>query len=198
MPKLAPKQQLFVQEYLKDLNATRAAIAAGYSKRSARQVAHRMLTNDDIQAAVASAKAARSERVQLDADMVLVELDAVARSNIADVLRIEVFDDGTFLISPKDLSKLPERVQRGIKSIEQTVTERLSPDGGEPLKTVKLKIEMHSKTAGLRMVMDHLGMDAPKKLEHTGKDGKPIQLQATQARSTTELKARALELASKK
>jgi phage terminase small subunit len=47
MPKLTDKQRLFVAEYPKDLNATRAAIRAGYSKRSAYNQGQRMMKNDD-------------------------------------------------------------------------------------------------------------------------------------------------------
>lgn len=46
---LTEKQKLFCNEYLIDLNATQAAIRAGYSEKSARQIAQRMLTKDDIQ-----------------------------------------------------------------------------------------------------------------------------------------------------
>ena len=66
---LTSKQQRFVDEYLVDLNATRAAVRAGYSNRTAKQQGQRLLTNADLQASVASALASRSER---DSDPVLI------------------------------------------------------------------------------------------------------------------------------
>ena len=49
MPKLTEKQKKFVDEYLIDLNATQAAMRAGYSEKTARSIGQRLLTNVDIQ-----------------------------------------------------------------------------------------------------------------------------------------------------
>ena len=69
--KLTPKQQRFVEEYLVDLNATQAAIRAGYSAKTARAQGQRMLTKVDIEEAIQAAQAKRSERVQCTQDSVL-------------------------------------------------------------------------------------------------------------------------------
>lgn len=71
MSSLSPKQQLFIDEYLIDLNATQAAIRAGYSAKTAKQQASRLLTNVNITAAVAKAKQERSEVTKIDAEWVL-------------------------------------------------------------------------------------------------------------------------------
>lgn len=71
---LTPKQQRFVEEYLIDLNATQAAIRAGYSARTAKSIGQENLTKPVIAAAIAAAKEARSERVQVDQDYVLGNL----------------------------------------------------------------------------------------------------------------------------
>ena len=68
---LSPKQKRFVEEYLIDLNATQAAIRAGYSAKTAKQQASRLLTNVDVVAAVALAKKERSEKTKIDAEWVL-------------------------------------------------------------------------------------------------------------------------------
>lgn len=78
MPKLTANQQRFVDEYLVDLNATQAAIRAGYSARTAKQQGARLLTNADVAAAVTERKRSRAERVQIDADEVLAKVHAVA------------------------------------------------------------------------------------------------------------------------
>lgn len=68
---LTPKQRLFVAEYLVDLNATQAAIRAGYSKKTAKEQASRLLTNAHISDAIQKAFDKRIERTEIDADYVL-------------------------------------------------------------------------------------------------------------------------------
>ncbi len=68
---LTPKQARFVEEYLVDLNATQAVIRAGYSKKTARQVASENLTKPDIQEAIAAAQDDRSERTGITQDEVI-------------------------------------------------------------------------------------------------------------------------------
>ena len=74
MSKLTTKQQAFVDEYLCDLNATQAAIRAGYSVNGARVRGHELLTNSNIAAAISEAQQARQERTQISADWVIAEL----------------------------------------------------------------------------------------------------------------------------
>jgi phage terminase small subunit len=69
--KLTAKQEAFCREYLIDLNATQAAIRAGYSENTARQVGSENLSKPYISEFISSLKVDRSERVQLDADWVL-------------------------------------------------------------------------------------------------------------------------------
>ncbi len=72
-PKLTDKQRVFIDEYLIDLNATQAAIRAGYSKDSAKQIGTENLSKPAIQDAIGIAQAERSERTQIDADWVLTQ-----------------------------------------------------------------------------------------------------------------------------
>ena len=71
MGTLNEKQQRFIDEYLVDLNATQAAIRAGYSAKTAKQQGSRLLTHADIQAAVTERQEQRAERVQVSQDYVL-------------------------------------------------------------------------------------------------------------------------------
>jgi len=64
MSNLTPKQELFVNEYLVDLNATQAAIRAGYSKKTAKQIATENLSKPAIARAIAEANQERMERVK--------------------------------------------------------------------------------------------------------------------------------------
>ena len=84
MPKLTDKQAAFVREYLVDLNATQAAIRAGYSERTAYSVGQRLLKNVEIQRAVAAAQAKRARRVEIKAEDVLrgvIEVTTQARDS---------------------------------------------------------------------------------------------------------------------
>ena len=82
---LNPKQARFVEEYLIDLNATAAAIRAGYSKKTAKQQASRLLTNVDVAAAVAKAKKERSEATRINASWVLNQAVEIHRRCMSEV-----------------------------------------------------------------------------------------------------------------
>ena len=71
MNKLTAKQERFVAEYLIDLNATQAAIRAGYAEKGAAVEGSRLLANPKVAAAVAAAKAERTERTEITQDYVL-------------------------------------------------------------------------------------------------------------------------------
>ncbi len=85
-----PKQSRFCEEYLVDLNATQAAIRAGYSARTARQIGDENLTKPDIAAAVAAGMAARAQRTAITQDKVLADLETVKQ----DAMRKRTDKDG--------------------------------------------------------------------------------------------------------
>ena len=83
--KLTPKQQRFVEEYLIDLNATQAAIRAGYSRRTARQIGQENLSKPVVAAAVAEAKRERSDSTKIDAEYVLKRLHQIVERCLQEV-----------------------------------------------------------------------------------------------------------------
>jgi phage terminase small subunit len=91
-PKLAPKRERFVAEYLIDLNATQAAIRAGYSEKTAYSQGERLLRNVEIKAAVEVAQEARAASIGRTAEDVLKDIQevtksAISKNNIAAALR---------------------------------------------------------------------------------------------------------------
>lgn len=86
MAKMTAKQQRFCDEYLIDLNATQAAIRAGYSVASAKEIASENLTKPNIQKEIAKAMAERSKRTGISQDRVVQELAKLAFVNISDVV----------------------------------------------------------------------------------------------------------------
>ena len=80
--KLTEKQKRFCEEYLVDLNATQAAIRAGYKEKTARSSASENLTKPDIQQYLRELIDKRSERTGIAADTVLLELERIALSDV--------------------------------------------------------------------------------------------------------------------
>jgi len=86
---LNEKQKRFVEEYLVDLNATQAAIRAGYAERSAHVTGAKLLRNAKVAEAVAEAKHSRTERAQINADYVLSRLVEIDQMDVADILQAD-------------------------------------------------------------------------------------------------------------
>ncbi|MCY9777895.1 terminase small subunit [Proteus mirabilis] len=83
---LTDKQEMFCREYLIDLNATQAAIRAGYSEKTANAQASRLLVNVNIQNRIQELKSNRNERVEVDADYVLKRLVEIDQMDVLDIL----------------------------------------------------------------------------------------------------------------
>ncbi len=83
---LTPKQQRFVAEYLIDLNATQAAIRAGYSAKTAKQIGQRLLTFVDVKAAIDAAIAKRSKSTEISADAVLQRFWSIATADANEIV----------------------------------------------------------------------------------------------------------------
>ena len=84
---MTPKQEAFVREYLIDLNATQAAIRAGYSERTAKSIGQENLTKPDVRAAVQAAQAKLAENHGITLDQHMVDLKRI---------RDAAFDEGKF------------------------------------------------------------------------------------------------------
>ena len=87
---LEPRQERFVLEYLIDLNATQAAIRAGYSEKTARAIGCENLTKPDIQAAIGQAQKERAERTAISADKALREAWNVATADARELVQVKV------------------------------------------------------------------------------------------------------------
>lgn len=82
---LTPKEHRFCEEYLIDLNATQAAIRAGYSRHTARQAGSELLSKPVVQAEIERLRDERSERTKINADWVLTRLAAIAEADLNDL-----------------------------------------------------------------------------------------------------------------
>lgn len=103
--KLTPKQQMFVKEYLIDLNATQAAIRTGYSEKTAQEQASRLLSNVIIKNEIQKHMDKRSEKTGIDGIRVLAEIECMAFYDPADYINVK---------SPEDIPSLTEKARRAI------------------------------------------------------------------------------------
>ena len=137
---LSPKQAAFVAEYLIDLNATRAAIRAGYSERTAGWTGCRLLRNAAVREAVEREQARRAERTGITADRVLAELANIAFADPRDLM--EWGPDGVTL---KDSASLTA-------GQSASVAEVADGSGGT------LRLKKHDKVKALELLARHIGM----------------------------------------
>ena len=79
---MTPKQQRFIEEYLVDLNATQAAIRAGYSAKNADKIGPELLGKTRVAEAIAEAIQARSKRTEIDQDWIIKQLKGVYEASI--------------------------------------------------------------------------------------------------------------------
>ena len=168
---LTPKQAKFVEEYLIDLNATKAAIRAGYSPKTAYSIGFENLKKPDIQEAIQARQKELQTETQITQVRVLQEEAKLAFQDIG-----ELFGEDGYLLP---VNEIPEDARRAIAGIE--ITERFLParQDEEPEKEVKFKYRMCDKGRSLERVSKHLGLYAPEKKEITGKDGGPIETRMT-------------------
>lgn len=141
--KLTPKQQRFIEEYLTDLNATQAAIRAGYSPQSAYSIGEENLKKPVIRDAIDKALAERSRRTGINQDRVLLELAKIAFVNASDVINMD------------------EATIRGDANREDTATiasvkvKRIPTDDGD---IVEREVKVYDKIKALELLGKHLGM----------------------------------------
>lgn len=140
--KLTKKQQLFVDEYLIDLNATQAAIRAGYSVNDAKEQGYENLTKPHIQEAVAKSMAERSKRTGVNQDRVVLELAKIAFVKMTDVVDDHGRIKGT--ATDDDLAC--------IESIKYKESD--NEFGG----SIEREVKIGSKLKALELLGKHLGM----------------------------------------
>lgn len=100
---LTAKQKRFCDEYLIDLNATQAAIRAGYSEKTAKQIGQRLLTNVDLKNHIKERMAAKEKELIADSDEVMRYLTSVLRGKSeAHVLARDEIGAERILLKPPD------------------------------------------------------------------------------------------------
>lgn len=141
--KLTPKQQKFVDEYLTDLNATQAAIRAGYSKKTARSIAVELLTKPNIAAEIERQRKKTQEKLEISREKVIAELAAIAFANGTDYAKITSVE--------------------GQAAVAFTPTESLSPEKRKAIAGIKttqsgIEVKTHDKLRAIELLGKYLGL----------------------------------------
>ena len=153
--KLTPKQELFVQQYLVDRNATQAAIRAGYSKKTANQQGARLLANVGVKSALRARGAAALARLEVTEDMVLQELAAIAFSNIEDYVTWDA-EAGALVVRPS--AEIPRHLQAAIAEVDEQVLKSENKDGSRTYERTKRKVKLYNKLDALKILAEYLGV----------------------------------------
>ncbi len=147
-----PRYFRFVEQYLIDQNATKAAILAGFSAKTAKSMASQMLARPHIKALIQEGMDKRAVRLEISADEVLAEAYRMANSDPADC-----FDEQSRLLA---IRAMPIQIRRAIASIK-VVTRTVPGTGrrGEPAEVEYVnEIKFWDKNSANERLFKHLGL----------------------------------------
>ena len=169
---LTPKQTQFVSEYLIDLNATQAAIRAGYKGNNPRNIGAENLTKPYIAAAIQEAMDKRSERTKIDADWVLNHNAEMLEADIADIID----DNGSYL----PILQWPKIWRQMLAGID--VQELFEGSGSSKRKIGNvLKIRFIDRLKALELIGKHVNIQAYRDkidMTHGGQADNPLYILA--------------------
>ena len=137
---MTKKQKRFIEEYLIDLNATQAAIRAGYSPDTAYSIGNENMKKPEIKAKIDKAMAERSKRTGVNADRVVRELAKIAFVNADDVIDAET------------ATLKPDAAREDTAAIQSVKVKTFGEDG------LEREIKMADKLKALELLGKHLGM----------------------------------------
>lgn len=157
---MTPKQQMFVKEYLIDLNATQAAIRAGYSSKAAKEQGCRLLTNANVAEAIEKAQGKRAGKVGIDAEYVLNRLVEIDQMDVLDIMDEKM--------SIKPVSEWPKVWRQYLSGFD--LAEMFEGTGDDrAMVGILKKIKWPDKTKNLELLGKHINVQAFKdRVEQTG------------------------------
>lgn len=147
---LTDKQEMFCREYLIDLNATQAAIRAGYSEKTANEQGAQNLAKLSIQSRISELKAQRNDRIDIDADYVLKRLFEIDQMDVLDILR----DDGTL----KPIAQWPKVWRITLQGMDISTT--IQDFDEKTTETILKKIKWPDKVKNLELLGKHISVQA--------------------------------------
>ena len=167
MAKLTDKQELFAREYLKDLNATQAAIRAGYSEKSAAAQGCENLIKPNVAERIIELKNERNDEVGIDAAYVLRRLIEIDQMDVLDILN----DDGGI----KSISEWPKVWRTTLSGFD--INTSVTNFDETTIENILKKIKWPDKVKNLELLGKHVTVQAFKdnvKNELVGANGLPL------------------------
>jgi phage terminase small subunit len=164
---VTPRQEAFAAEFLIDLNATKAAVRAGYSAHSAAEQAHELMKQPDIASAIERGMAQRALRTQLAQDIVIDELAHLAFSRITHY----TVDEDTGNLVLRDTA--PLGAMAAVAAVKHRKRVRIEQDGAV-VTTFDTEIRLWDKPRALLLLGRHVGLFRDR-IELTGPNGGPIE-----------------------
>ncbi len=159
---LTPKQEAFSNEYLIDLNATQAAIRAGYSEKTANEQGSRLLANVKVAARIQELKNKRSERTRINADWLLTRLADEAEADIADL-----YDERSGALKPVHM--WPPIWRKGLVAGVEVDQQYAYIDGDKVPDGVVTKIKLSDRIKRLELIGRHVDVAAfQDRIKHEG------------------------------
>ena len=157
---LTPKQARFVLEYMIDLNATQAAIRAGYTPHYADRQGKKLVEKRRVKEAIRVQMAARESRTLITQDRVLQEIARVAFSDIRNVAEI-----GPMGVYFKDLKEVGDDAAAAVSEAKQTVSE----------SGVNVSVKVWPKMDALKLLCQHLGIASERVLHGQDPKSEPVK-----------------------
>lgn len=163
MANLTAKQKKFCDEYLVDLNATQAAIRAGYSPKRAGEQGYQLLQKTTIQSYIHKRKADRVERTEITQDFVIAELKAIASVNATDYARV-IEKQATEIVEGQMIQLFDAEGNPVMyRTVEPILTDELTETQKKALAVIKkgrdgFEIKPYDKVRVLELLGRHLGM----------------------------------------
>lgn len=146
---LNARQKAFAEQYVIDFNGAQAAIRAGYTKKTARITASKLLTNFNVKRHVEDLQEKIAERNGITADVVIEQLRSLASWNIQDFI-----GEGNVV---KDLSKMDRRTLRPVTGIKTITRYEIDPKG-LPIKITTTEVKFADKRATWVDLGKHAGI----------------------------------------
>jgi len=152
--KKTPRQIVFVREYIKDFNAARAAVAAGYSKRSARGIGSDLLAKPHVQMDIQRVIDRRAAKYDITADRVLGELAKLGFANMADYTAVQ--EDGTAIVDLTGCTRDQMAAIEQIETKEYYEKQGFEEDAEAGRAVRKIKIKLSNKREALELLGKNL------------------------------------------
>lgn len=164
--KFTDQQELFIAAYVKRPNATRAALAAGYSEESAHTQGWRLLKNADIDREITRRLRGIAGRYEVSAERITAELAKIAFANAADYVSVQ--DDGQVVV---DFTGVDRDQMAAIDSVESEMLV-----GTDRPVVMKTRFKMRDKQKALMDLARLHNIGAANRTELTGPNGEPVAI----------------------